>query len=230
MKELTFSHDGNIALYEKAMLKYSKMIETETGRKFFAHLVKSFLQSNTTKLVEHVDEPTGIIQCDLTHCKVVSHEEYERFKAIYEAKMASFVKLDGETDDMFEARRDAYVLAFRSSNPYACDGYLAYTADKTDKVLCAEALNALIAKNKEITENPSQYPEVIPLIKMWMPRNKSTKKNKKDKDNGKGKPDSDQKVVKRGGSKKKGFYTTGGKASTLGDNPAFAKLKATFSN
>jgi hypothetical protein len=227
MKELTFDHDGNVQYYEKALLKFTKMLETETGRKFFAHLVKAFLQSGTCKLVEHVDEPTGIIQCDLTHSKVVSNEEFERFKAIYKAKMATFVKLEGESDETFEARRDAYVMAFRSSNPYACDGCLAYTADKTDKVLCAEALNALIAKEKEVRENPEQYAEVIPLIKVWTPRKKNPKKGKNQKSNKKS--DKDQPTgVRKGGSKKKGFYTTGGSANTLGDNPAFAKLKAQF--
>jgi len=224
MKELTFDHEGVMATYEKAMLKFTKMLETETGRKFFAHLVKAFLQSGTAKLVEHVDEPTGIIQCDLTHTKLVSSEEFERFKAIYKAKIAGFNKLEGETDDMFEARRDAYVMAFRSSNPYACDGCLAYTADKTDKILSAEAFNALIDKKKEIDENPEKYPEIIPLIKIWAPRKKTKKKVQKKKKS------DDQEVPNRGGSRKKGFYSTGSNESnTLGDNPAFAKLKAKFS-
>lgn len=228
MKELTFEHEGIVANYEKAMLKFSKMLETETGRKFFAHLVKAFLQSGTAKLVEHVDEPTGIIQCDLTHSKVVSHEEFERFKAIYKAKMSAFVKLDGESDETFEARRDAYILAFRSSNPYACDGCLAYTAEKTDKILCAEALNALIDKEKEVQADPEKYAEVIPLIKVWVPRKKFNKNAKKNK---KAKPKDEQPtgVRSKGGSKKDGFYTTGGKSSTLGDNHAFEKLKAQFS-
>lgn len=225
MKELAFEHEGIVAHYEKAMLKFNKMVETETGRKFFAHLVKAFLQSGTCKLVEHVDEPTGIIQCDLTHSKLVSNEEFNRFKAIYKAKISAFNKLEGETEEMFEARRDAYVMAFRSSNPYACDGCLAYTADKTDKILCAEALNALIDKDKEIRENPDKYPEVMPLIKVWVPRKKSAKKSKK---SDKTKVKTDKPTVNKGGSKKKGFYTTGGEANTLGDNPAFAKLKAQF--
>jgi hypothetical protein len=228
MKELTFDHDGVVATYEKAMLKFTKMLDTETGRKFFAHLVKAFLQSGTARLVDHVDDPTGIIQCDLTHTKLVSSEEFEKFKAIYKAKIAGFTKLEGETDDMFEARRDAYVMAFRSSNPYACDGCLAYTADKTDKVLCAEALNALIAKKNEVEANPDKYPEVIPLIKVWAPR-KKVKKGKYQKDK-KTNSNQDQSSVRKGGSKKKGFYTTGADHSaTLGDNPAFAKLKAKFS-
>lgn len=227
MKELTFDHEGVMATYEKALLKFTKMLETDTGRKFFAHLVKAFLQSGTTKLVEHVDEPTGIIQCDLTHTKLVSSEEFERFKAIYKAKIAGFNKLEGETDDMFEARRDAYVMAFRSSNPYACDGCLAYTAEKTDKILCAEALNALIAKKNEVEANPEKYAEVIPLIKVWAPRKKY--KKAKDSKNKKKSVVGDQTAARRGGSKKKGFYSTGSEQSnTLGDNPAFAKLKAKF--
>lgn len=215
MKELSFTHTLNQALYDKAMLKYGKMVETETGRKFFTHLVKAFIQSGTIRKVEDTESVSGLVVCDLTKSKLVTEKSQKEFHAVYKAKIATFGKLEGESDEAFEERRDAYLEAFKSSNPYAVNADFAYTADKTDKFLCMEAVNALTDKYNEVLKDKETYPE---LVKMIEPRVKRTKKQKKGAKRDKNEPR---------------IYSTnrgGGTGNTLGDVPGFAALKAAFSN
>lgn len=176
MKELTFQHEFNQELYDRAMMKYDKMIETESGQKFFTHLVKAFIHSGTEKKVEESEHPNGLLQCDLTKTKLIAVKSFEQFSATCKAKIASFVRNEGETDEQFELRHDMYLSALNSSNPYAVSASFGWIADKTDKVLCQEAMAALCDKYNSIIET---YDKDSDLYKMLKPVERRPKKFKK---------------------------------------------------
>lgn len=203
MNEPKFSHQFRQESYDKAMLKYDKMIETENGQKFLAHLMKAFLQSGTERKVEDSEDGKGTLICDLTKSKVVTVKNFESFKATYKAKIETFERNEGEEDDQFENRRNAYIEAFKSSNPYACNADFAYTADKTDKVLCHEAIDALAAKFNAIKDDP-KYAEFMKLIEVKI----HSKKNKIKKGDKKQHKQKNQPRV---------YSSSGTKSTTLGD-------------
>lgn len=204
MSEPKFSHQFRQESYDKAMLKYDKMIETENGQKFLAHLIKAFLQSGTEHKVEDSEDGKGTLICDLTKSKVVTVKNFDSFKATYNAKIETFERNEGESDEQFTNRRDAYIEAFKSSNPYACNADFAYTADKTDKVLCHEAIDALATKFNAIKDDP-KYADFMKLIEIKV-HNKKNKFKKGDKKGGKGKK-----------NQPRIYSSSGSKATTLGD-------------
>lgn len=157
-----FDHMIIQPMYDKAMVKYNKMIETDNGKKFFEHLAKSFVidpekNGDSISTVKDCDSENGIFKCDLTGQKLISESKFNEYKVIYNTKIDSLIKDEDESDEHYAIRFDMYRTSLRSSNPYAVDACLGYTYKTTDKILSYEALSALIDKTDEITAEPEKY-------------------------------------------------------------------------
>lgn len=232
-----FEHAFSDAMYEKAMTKYRKMLETESGKKFFEHIAKAFYLNNfdkkdrtptTVKTIE--GSQTGLFRCDITGQKLISEYAMLDYQAIYETKLLSIVKTEDESEEQYNARLEMYKNALYSSNPYAINCNLGYTAPKTDKHLSIEAFKALKDICDEIIKNPAEYgllgeilnPKVIEArreaaYKEWMEKRRSNTKKYQ------------YKVKEKESAKSKGFYSTGSEVkNNLEGNEALMKLKAKF--
>lgn len=171
-----FKHECVQSLYDKAMTKYTKMIETEKGQKFFAHLVKAFILSGTEALVDHFDSPSGLFKCDITNSKCISTEARDAFQNIVNQRLSMFERSEDESDEDYEIRKKAYFECLTTSNPYAVSNSVGYKAEKTDKLLCMEAMYALCDKYNQVTgEDSVMYPDLIDMISS-KPKPKGQKK------------------------------------------------------
>lgn len=171
-----FEHELNNELFDKALTKFMKALETEEGKKFITHLTKAFIHSGTVHEVTEAE--SEFVKCDVTHAKLCTVKSMNAFQAVVKLRISQFTKLEGESDEQYEKRQSAYFDALRTSNPYAVGNCVAYTADKTDKILCTEAIQALTALYKKIESEKESYPQLWDVVKPYVPKKKFYKKDK----------------------------------------------------